>query len=392
MSLTVKRTGAADYGRYTKALIVGEPGAGKTLISSTWVNPIYASAEGGLMSVANRNVPFVEINTSKDLRALKGLLDQSPEVRERELGFPVETVVIDTIDEIQKILIRERLAETRKDAMTMQDWGWLGEQMKAIITGFRNMDMHVVFCCHIKDKDDQETGASWTIPGLQGSTGNEIAGYVDFSLLLKTSTISEINPENNKVEKRTIRILQTYKDARNPWIKDRSGKLPNEFEVNFVDDFDRIYQTVFADVGSLPESTSQEVEQDPKALEDIPAPTVAAKPEPAPERPKAKVTPKSKPEPKPEPAPEPDVEATQPEPETEPVQDALTTEQDKPSAEASKPEVSLPDGITPEDRGYGTGIYCEVCGGEVETEDQADLSRIRFRKVMDRPCFKAAKR
>lgn len=385
MTLAIKRTGADDYGRFTKALICGEPGSGKTLISSTWKNPIFASAEGGLMSVADRNVPFVEIKSSKDLFELKSQLDQPASIRTQKFGFEVDTVIIDTIDEIQKILIAERLRDTKSDAMKMQDWGWLGEQMKAIITGFRNMDMHVVFCCHLKDKDDQDTGQSWTQPGLQGGIGNEIAAYVDFSLLLRTATVTEII--DNKAHKRIIRVLQTYRDARHPWIKDRSGKLPSEIEVNFNDDFQRIYDFVFANISVLPVSTTTEIEVDsrPTLVEPPAAPTDAPVAPVAPERPKV-------PKPTPKPVAKP-VEATaaEPTPDPEPGQDAPTPEQSKSSADA-RPMNALPDGVNPENKGYGTNVYCTQCGGEVETMDQRDLSKIRFRKILDRDCFTAMKR
>lgn len=388
MSLAIKRTGADDYGRYTKALICGEPGAGKTLISSTWKNPIYASAEGGLMSVADRNVPYIEIKSSRDLMQLKQQLDQAPDVREKVFGFPVDSVIIDTLDEIQKILIKERLEEQKADNMKMQDWGWLSEQMKAIVTGFRNMPLHVVFTCHIKDKEDSETGQSWTTPGLQGSIGSEIAAYVDLALLLKTSTVTEVI--DGKAHKRIIRILQTYRDSRNPWIKDRSGKLPNEFEVNFNDDFDRIFNTVYANVDSLPATTTIEVETKPTLLTDLDVPAEA--PEKPVEAPKAAARPATartvaKPVAKPVEAP-----AATSEPDPEPVQEVPAEGQEKSSTDAPSPKNRLPEGVTPESKGYGTNFYCEQCGGEVETEDQASLSRIRFRKILDKPCFTDAKR
>lgn len=388
MSLAIKRTGADDYGRYTKALICGEPGAGKTLISSTWKNPIYASAEGGLMSVADRNVPYVEIKSSKDLMQLKQQLEQAPEVREKVFGFPVDSVIIDTLDEIQKILIKERLEEQKADNMKMQDWGWLSEQMKAIVTGFRNMPLHVVFTCHLKDKEDSETGQSWTTPGLQGSIGNEIAAYVDLALLLKTSTITEV--VDGKAQKKIIRILQTYRDSRNPWIKDRSGKLPNEFVVNFEDDFYRMFNAIYANIDNMRATTTVEVETKPTVLADLDEkpsdasekPVEASKPA---SRPSTART-VSKPVPKPTEAP-----AAKPESDPEPVQEVPAEEPEKSSTDA-KPKNKLPDGVAPVSKGYGTNFYCEECGGEVETEDQASLSRIRFRKILDKPCFTAMKR
>jgi hypothetical protein len=402
MALSVKRTGADDYGRFTKALIVGEPGSGKTLISSTWKNPIYASAEGGLMSVADRNVPYVEIKSSKDLLQLKGQLDQAPEVREKVFGFPIDTVIIDTIDEVQKILIKERLEETRQDSMKMQDWGWLAEQMKAIVTGFRNMPLHVVFTCHIKDKDDQETGQSWTTPGLQGAIGNDIAAYVDFSLLLKTSTLTDV--VDGKAQKRIIRVLQTYRDARNPWIKDRSGKLPSELVVNFEDDFQRIYDLVYGNL-SLPETQTTEIETKERSLADFDGEKTPEPPKPEPVKkatkaatprlatkvavddPKPLDEPTEASEAKPEPVQTPESDAPQEQEKSSP--EAVT---EKPSSEAVVPRNKLPEGVVPQSKGYGTNFYCEQCGGEVETDDRAQLSRIRFRKVLDTPCFTEMKR
>ena len=362
--MQIKRTGAADYGKFTKVLICGEPGSGKTLISSTWPNALYASAEGGLMSIADRNIPYVEIKQIDDLLKIKQNLDQDAEVREEIFGFPIETIVIDTIDEVQQIMIRERLRDERIESMRLADWGWLGENMSAMITGFRNLDMHVVFTCHLKDTQDAESGKTWIKPQLQGAVGDKIAGYVDLALVLKSTLTSEVvGGEAKRVLKRE---LQTFPDPMHPWIKDRSGKLPESFPVNFEDDFQRIYDLVFANV-SLPEGAVTEMVEavsEPATLDEV-APV-----EPAPE---------PTPEPEPEkPAPEPPADAEQPpEPATEePADDGEI-----------KPRNKLPEGVTPEPKGYGTNIFCTECGGEVETEEKADLSRIRHRQILDVDCF-----
>src|SRR5262245_4846579 len=103
----IKVTGAAEFGHWIKALIAGPAGSGKTLISSTFPDPFYASCEGGLMSIADRAIPYWEIKDTKKLMKLSGALRQPPEVREELFGRPVNTIVIDTIDEVQRVLIRE---------------------------------------------------------------------------------------------------------------------------------------------------------------------------------------------------------------------------------------------------------------------------------------------
>lgn len=245
MTLQVFTTSDADYGRYIKALITGEPGAGKTLLSSTFPNPFYASAEAGLMSIADRNIRGTKITDTKQLKELRQILAQEPKVRMEMLGLtePVDTVVIDTVDEVQEVFIKERKESEKISALRVQDYGWLGDQMKGMIRGFRNLDMHVVFTCHMKDSKDDENGRLIYKPGLVGSTCDYIPGAVDLSLMLSaTSTLKVVNKETRRVMERK---LIAYPDNSHTWIKDRSGKLPPEMEINFTDDFDRMYRLIY---------------------------------------------------------------------------------------------------------------------------------------------------
>ena len=262
MSLQVKVTGAPEYGRFIKALICGQPGAGKTLISSTFPEVFYASAEGGLMSVASRNLPYIDIKQTDDLLALLEILKQKPEVRARMLGRPVSTIVIDTIDEIQKMLARERLQSTHQPQMQQKDWGWMGDQLRNIVRGFRNLeDLHVVFTCHLASKEEGDSGRMFIMPAIQGAMGGEIAGYVDLALLLRSeTTVTMVDGESRRS---TRRVLQAVPDSLHDWIKDRSGKLPPEVEVNFIDDFDRIAKLIYgapAAVAPLPDGEALEPE------------------------------------------------------------------------------------------------------------------------------------
>lgn len=352
MSITIKRTGAADYGRFIKALICGDPGAGKTLISSTFPNPLFASAEGGLMSLASRNIPYVEIKGSTDLLAVKHAVDQAPEVRKELLGFPVDTVVIDTIDEVQKILIRERLEENKKDSMQLQDWGWLGEQMQAIIRGFRNLDLNVVFTCHLKESSDAESGRVWFEPGLQGAIGKSIPGYVDLALLLKSNTVTKVI--DGEAQKVFVRSLITRPDTQHSWIKDRSGQLPAEIEVNFTDDYARVATLIYGSI-DLPATATVTVDEMP--AEKVQEPT----PEPEP------IAPQTQPEDLVmQPTPLPDASSSNP-----PAQETTVVD---PPAPAPEPVQEKPARV------------CAECNAEVN-EDQADLSRIRFRTVLCREHF-----
>lgn len=246
------KTGNIEYGRWIKALIVGEPGSGKTLISSTFPQPYYANAEGGLMSVASRRLPYATIHSTDELNELLDYLKLPQETRREVLGAEVNTIVIDTIDEVQRILIRERLASEKIETLRMNDWGWLGDQMQGLLRGFRNLEMNVIFTCHVKDTKDDESGRVSYKPALGGAIAGDIPGYVDLSLLLTNRPHTVI--EGNEAKQKIARYLQTYPEPAYPWIKDRSGKLPEQFEVNFEDDYQRLYDLIFADIDLLPQT------------------------------------------------------------------------------------------------------------------------------------------
>lgn len=407
-SLKIRRTGASDYGQVTKALIAGNPGAGKTLISSTWPSPFYASAEGGLMSVADRSLPYTDIRKISDLLALKTVLAQSKEAVTEQFGFPVETVVVDTIDEIQRILIRERLEETKRDALALGDWNYLAEQMGAIVRGFRNLHMHVIFTCHVKEVTDSDTGRVSYKPQMQGSFSDQIAAQVDLALLLRTATKTEI--VDNKPEKVTRRILQTYPDTMYEWIKDRSGKLPKEIDVDFHTDFARINEWIFGNV-HLDEEKTKEVEValpqlEPirSAAEAVMVPRRGRRPAALAAAPALAVTPYVRPENVSESPTEVLEEQLDPE-----VIERLVGGLVPVQEEASVPEpvvetlpygtvVKNPEKFMPsrslslKNLGHGTDIYCQNCGNEVENIRRSELSQVRFRAVLCEPCFTEKKR
>jgi hypothetical protein len=363
MSLTIKRTGASDYGRFIKALIFGEPGSGKTLISSTFPNPLYASAEGGLMSIADRDIPYVEIHSMEDMLGIKNTVSQEPKVREEILGFPVDTIVIDTLDEVQQIMMADRLRSQRSKSFEQKDWGWLLDQMRAMVRGFRNLPIHVVFTCHLKEVSD-DTQRVWNKPALQGSIADGIAGYVDLSLLLQSNLVNEtVNGKLQRVEKRT---LLTAPSPKFPFLKDRSGKLPTEMDVNFSDDFDRIYDLIFAHV-DLKEGAEYEVS-----------------------------TPGEKPEEVVEEAPEDKpvvVDGVEKVADTKPVavKPAESPVKEAPKLEepTAKQPNKLPDGVEPVNRGFGIDVYCVVCGNELESQKRVQLSKARLRKMCCDECYKS---
>ena len=73
--MTIKITNTKDQANNAKVLVYGPAGIGKTVLCATLPNNIIISAEAGLMSIADRNIDVIEINTIKDLAEAYEYLD-----------------------------------------------------------------------------------------------------------------------------------------------------------------------------------------------------------------------------------------------------------------------------------------------------------------------------
>lgn len=268
--LNIKRTGAADYDRFVKALICGDPGSGKTLISSTFPDPLYLTTEGLLMSVADRDVAYQKIKSTEELLFIVKMLEQPAHVRAKQFGFTVNTCVVDTIDDVSHMFLTERMKGQKYDTPQLQDYGWLKEQMTALVTALRNLDMNVVLTCHLKSHDDG--GLSTLIPAIDGGFAQKVAGFVDLAVVLRSKLkTSVVGLDTVRVVER---FMQTFPDPQLTWIKDHSGKLPQEFPINFEDDYDRLTTIIY---GAPPDLTVEIVPEPETVVE------VAAVEEPEPE-------------------------------------------------------------------------------------------------------------
>lgn len=257
-----KRTGDDDYPRHLKVLLQGPPKSGKTTFIATAPNVVVAACEAGLASIAHLDIPYVNVDGTDKLQNLEMILrdDTLRAHAAKQLGLPkIETVAIDTLDAWQEMLKKEVLAENKRSQMQQADWGTLKERMAAIMKKFVTLPVNVIFTVHTSTTQDDESRLVYA-PALQGSIKDEIAGYVDFSLL------SFRQRETNKQGVAKISYyLKCEGDQKNPHLGNRAaGRLPEIVEPSFK----TLHDAVFGAIKRAPrvEAPVEEVAQSPSQL------------------------------------------------------------------------------------------------------------------------------
>lgn len=194
-----------------KALIYGAAGSGKTVFTGTAEKAIYASAEGGLLSIADKTPDFVEIKSLRDLNELYSYLVNN------EHGY--ETLVIDSITEINEI-IKMEIEKRIGRAMQIQDWGELNKKIRTLFRRFRDLPMNVILIAqeqYITDEDRIKK----IVPSMNGKAATEIAYFMD--------VVGYIN-----VEADGIRWIETDTNKR-LLTKDRTRRIGNDAPMDFME-------------------------------------------------------------------------------------------------------------------------------------------------------------
>lgn len=202
-----------------KALIYGQAGAGKTSLIPTMPAPIILSAEGGLLSIADADLPFIEISSMDDLREAYTWLLKSDEAKQ------FQSVALDSISEIAEVLLNgeKKIAKDPRQA-----YGAMQEQMQDLIRAFRDLPGRNVLFTAKLEKVQDEAGRILYGPSMPGNkTGQLLPYFFDLVLALR-------------VEKE-VRSLQCQPDGA--WLaKDRSGKLDAYMPADLGAVFERITQ------------------------------------------------------------------------------------------------------------------------------------------------------
>ena len=206
MAINVKTTGSMAANG-VKVLVYGQAGAGKTSLIKTLPSPIVLSAEGGLLSIQDADLPFIEITSMTELQEAYTWLTSSDEAKSYKSG------ALDSISEIAEVCLNTEKKATKDPR---QAYGAMQEQMADIIRAFRDLPGRHVYMSAKLEKTQDEMGRVLYAPSMPGNkTGQALPYFFDEVLALR------VEKDGDGATQRALMC-----DSDGLWLaKDRSGKL-----------------------------------------------------------------------------------------------------------------------------------------------------------------------
>ena len=111
--MSIKLTTTKESSSFVKALVYGDAGVGKTVLCATAPNPIIISAESGLLSLSDHDIPVIEVKSIEDVQEAFQFITEAEEAK----GF--QTVCLDSISEIAEVMIA---TYKKEDKEVLENW------------------------------------------------------------------------------------------------------------------------------------------------------------------------------------------------------------------------------------------------------------------------------
>lgn len=206
-----------------KALIYGDSGMGKTVLTATLPTPVLISAESGALSLKKKNlerlfgvnnpsisyhIPTIVISSVDDLSEAYRWCTQAAEARQ------FQSISLDSISEIAEVVLNNAKRQVKDPR---QAYGELIEKMETLVRYFRDIPgKNVLMSAKMEPTKDEMTGVVKYGPSMPGSKlGSKLPYFFDEVFRLGVNK----TPQGD-----SYRFLQTQPDLQFV-AKDRSGAL-----------------------------------------------------------------------------------------------------------------------------------------------------------------------
>ncbi len=162
MTFKIEYTGKLSSRDGVKCLGYGGSGFGKTRLCATAPRPFVFSAEKGLLSLRQNNIPYAQINNIKDLIDAHDWATKSAESKK------FDTICLDSVSEIAEQALSAESAKTKDPRKLYPAYQ---STMMDILRDFRDMPQkHIYFIA----KETRLTGPDNTIKAGPSFPGNKL--------------------------------------------------------------------------------------------------------------------------------------------------------------------------------------------------------------------------
>lgn len=222
----VKSVGEAS--KYTKICVYGSPGAGKTTFAGRAPGALILDVDRGTESLRNDPISFANakvltINSWSDVeRVVSGIKEGSSPTL-----LAVETLIIDTVSELQKRQMDEMLRDDFKknpmrDPFLPQgsDHQKSGQVLRRLCVQLTELEKNIIFLSHVKLVEDQQSQTTFSRPDVAPKLVTTLEAICDVIGFM----YAEVSEEG--VMKNYLRIAPHPKVS----AKTRIGGLPPTIE------------------------------------------------------------------------------------------------------------------------------------------------------------------
>lgn len=203
-----------------KMLVYGESGSGKTVFASSWPKCVFLDIDKGMSSVTKK-VSRIPINKTASSTAWDSFIRAVNFLENREL-HNFETVVVDSLNEMQVIAMRDTISKYPQirrpydDLASQSDYGKMLDEFDQEIRRVKALPMHVVLIAQVAPRVYETDDVQ---PQLVGKhTARNVCRMMDIVGYL----YKQEGGEQAQAKKDRVMVF----DAVNHITKDRSDMLP----------------------------------------------------------------------------------------------------------------------------------------------------------------------
>lgn len=193
-----KLTELLDGPKNISALLMGQPGAGKTVAACSFPYPILlldfdGKADSAAMYYKDdkerlENIDVVDLSAKLDIDPMTEFIKLTRDITKQlqDGTFPYKTLIVDSITTFSALTLKhivktnpgiKRVQSKQGFQPGMQDYGILRREFGRIIPGMLGLPLNVVMTAHIHIEKDEFTGELHRRPLMDGSFAEQLPVY-----------------------------------------------------------------------------------------------------------------------------------------------------------------------------------------------------------------------